>query len=114
MFTPPLEFLLFYYTFIIFTFILPFPQKSLILASLYLLSFAKYCPDILELPRWCSGKEIVCQCRRHRRCEFDAWVGKIPWRRKWQPTSVFLPGKSDGQRSLMGYSPRVYRRVRHD
>ena len=41
---------------------------------------------------------------RHR---FDAWVGKIPWRRKWQPTPVFLPGKSHGQRNLAGYSPYV-------
>ena len=39
------------------------------------------------------------------RCRFDPWVGKIPWRRAWQPTPVFLPGKSHGQRSLMGYSP---------
>ena len=37
--------------------------------------------------------------------EFDPWVGKIPWRKKWQTTSVFLPGKSHGQRSLVGYSP---------
>ena len=36
---------------------------------------------------------------------FDPWVGKIPWRRKWQPTPVFLPGESHGQRSLVGYSP---------
>ena len=35
----------------------------------------------------------------------DRWVGKIPWRRKWQPTPVFLPGESHGQRSLVGYSP---------
>jgi len=34
---------------------------------------------------------------------FDSWVGKIPWRRKWQPIPVFLPGESLGQRSLMGY-----------
>ena len=34
--------------------------------------------------------------------EFDSWVGKIPWRRKWQPTLVFLPGESHGQRSLVG------------
>ena len=34
---------------------------------------------------------------------FDPWVGKIPWRRKWQPTPVFLPGESHGQRSLVGY-----------
>ena len=38
---------------------------------------------------------------------FDTWVGKIPWRRKWQPTPVFLPGESHGQRSLVGYSPRI-------
>ena len=36
---------------------------------------------------------------------FDPWVGKIPWRRKWQSTPVLLPGKSHGQRSLVGYSP---------
>ena len=36
---------------------------------------------------------------------FDLWVGKIPWRRTWQPTPVFLPGESHGQRSLPGYSP---------
>ena len=42
------------------------------------------------------------QCRRP---EFCSWAGKIPWRRKWQPTPVFLPGKSQGQRSLAGYSP---------
>ena len=39
------------------------------------------------------------------RPEFDPWVGKIPWRRVWQPTPVFLPGESHGQRSLAGYSP---------
>ena len=37
---------------------------------------------------------------------FDPWVGKIPWGRKWQPTPVFLPGESHGQRSLAGYSPK--------
>ena len=53
--------------------------------------------------RWLSGKESACQCRRHR---FDPWIGKILGRRKWQPTPVFLPGESQGQRSLEGYSPR--------
>ena len=43
--------------------------------------------------------------RRHRRCRFDPRVRKILWRRKWQPTSVFLARKSDGQRSLVDYSP---------
>ena len=40
------------------------------------------------------------------RLGFDPWVGKIPWRRAWQPTPVFLPGESHGQRSLVGYSPQ--------
>ena len=39
------------------------------------------------------------------RPRFDPWVGKIPWRRKWQPTPVLLPGKSHGWRSMVGYSP---------
>ena len=39
------------------------------------------------------------------RLGFDPWVGKIPWRRGWQPTPGFLPGESHGQRSLVGYSP---------
>ena len=41
--------------------------------------------------------------------QFDPWVGKIPWKRKWQPTPVFLPGESQGQRSLAGYSPWGHR-----
>jgi len=45
----------------------------------------------LGLPRWLRSKESTCQCRR---CWFNCWIGKIPWRRKWQPTPVFLPGKS--------------------
>ena len=53
-----------------------------------------------------SGKESACQRRKHRRLGFNPQVGKIPWRRKWQPTPVFLPGKSHGQRSLVGYSPQ--------
>ena len=48
-----------------------------------------------------SGKESTCQCKR---CGFDHWIEKIPWRRKWQPTPAFLPGKSHGQRSLAGSS----------
>ena len=57
------------------------------------------------LPRWSSGKESICQCRRHKR----RWVWSLglkdPKRRKWQPTPVFLPGESHGQGSLAGYSP---------
>ena len=44
---------------------------------------------------------------------FDSLIGKIPWRREWQPNPVFLPGKSHGQRSLVGYSPWGFKRVRH-
>ena len=54
---------------------------------------------ICRLPRWLSGREFAYWCRRRRRRRFDLWIGKIPWRRKWQPFSVFLPGKSHGQRS---------------
>ena len=43
------------------------------------------------------------------RPQFDSWVSKIPWRRKWQPTAVFLPGESQGHRSLAGYSPWGYK-----
>ena len=43
-----------------------------------------------------SGKECSCQCRRYKRHGFDPWVEKMPWRRKWQPTPVFLPGKFYG------------------
>ena len=51
------------------------------------------------------AKESTCQGRSHKRCGFDPQVWKIPWRRKWQPFLVFLPGKSYGQRSLEDYSP---------
>ena len=66
------------------------------------------------LPRWLSDKESACQCKRRWRPEFDAWVRKIPWSRKWQPTPVFLLGESHGKRSLAGYSPWGHKRVRHD
>jgi len=49
-----------------------------------------------------GGSEVkVSACGRPG---FNPWVGKIPWRRKWQPTPVFLPGESHGQRNLVGYS----------
>ena len=53
-----------------------------------------------SLPRWLSGKEPACECRRPG---FDPWVRKIPWSRKWRPTPVFLLGESHGP-SLVGYS----------
>ena len=59
----------------------------------------------MGFPSGTSGRKPTCQCRRYKRPGFDPWVRKIPQRRKWQPTSVFLPGESLGQRSLVGYSP---------
>ena len=50
-----------------------------------------WCMDLVGLP---SGKEPACQCRRHERLRFHPWVGKIPWRRTYQPTLVFLTGES--------------------
>ena len=50
-----------------------------------------------------KSKESPCYCMRHRRCRFHPWVGKIPWRKKWPPTPVFLPGEPHGQGSLGGY-----------
>ena len=58
-----------------------------------------------SFPGGASGKEPVCQCRRHKKQGFDPWVGKTLWRRAWQPAAVFLPGESHGQRSLVGFSP---------
>ena len=55
-----------------------------------------------------------CQCREYKRCGFDPWVGKLPRKRKWQHTPVFLPGKSHGQRSQAGYSPLAHKRVGYD
>ena len=56
----------------------------------------------LAITWWLRWYSVGLQCGRTR---FDLWVGKIPWRRKWHPTPVFLPGKSHGWRSLAGYSP---------
>ena len=57
-------------------------------------------PQLQEgFPGGTSGKEPTCQCRRCKRHRFDPWVRKILWRKKWQPTPVFLCGKSHGQRS---------------
>ena len=57
------------------------------------------------LPRWLCCKEFSCQWRRNARHKFDPYARKIPWRRKWQPTPVLLPGNAHGERSLLGYSP---------
>ena len=66
-------------------------------------TYVTVCLPELGLPSWLSSKESTCQCRRPG---FNPQVRKIPWRRKWQPTPVFLPRKFHGRRSLMGYVPQ--------
>ena len=56
----------------------------------------------MDFPGGSDGKAPCLQCETPG---FDPWVGKILWRRKWQPTPVLLPGKSLGQRHMVGYSP---------
>ena len=70
-----------------------FPPDSVFIGYMFLRIF----PFLLGCP--------VCWCLVFYSSPYDPWAGKIPWRRKWQPTPVFLPGKSHGQRSLVGYSP---------
>ena len=65
--------------------------------------------DYICFPGSSSGKEPTCQCRRHKRHGFNPWIRKIPWRRKWQPPLVFLPGESLGQKILRGYSPQGHK-----
>ena len=72
-------------------------------SNVYILSFQS------GLPRSTSGKRTHLPMQRPKRHKFSPWVGKIPWSRKWQPTPVFFPGKSHGQRSLAGYSPWGYK-----
>ena len=64
---------------------------------------ARGCFTNYRAPWWLSGKESACSAGKPG---FDPWVRKIPWRRERQPTPVFLPGASHGQRSLAGYSPQ--------
>ena len=66
--------------------------------------FTQY--QVYGRPSWLRSKEFACQFRRCRRLGFEPQVGKIPWRRKWQPTTVLLPGDSQGQRGLEGHRPR--------
>ena len=80
-------------------------QQVLISYLVYTWSYG----HVWGLPGGTRGKELTCQCRR---CGFYPWVKKIPWRRKWQPIPVFLPGKFHRQRSLAGYNPWGHNRVR--
>ena len=89
--------------------------------SIYYQKF-QLCKSTIENEMYTIGRaslvaewqRIHLQCRRGKRYGFDPWVGKIPRGRKWQPTPVFLPGKSHRQRSLVGCSPWDCKRVRHN
>ena len=59
--------------------------------------FCEVYTDISGFLSGTSGKQPAYQCRGHKRCGFDPWVRKIPWRRAWQPTPVFLPGEPHGR-----------------
>ena len=65
-------------------------------------------------PGGTSGKEPTCQCRRHRRHRLDPRVRKIPWRRKWQPTTLFLPGEFPWTEEPGGLQSIALQRVGHD
>ena len=64
------------------------------------------------VPGATSGEEPTCQCRRRKRRGLDPWTRKVPWRRKWHPTPVFLSGEALGQKSLVGCSPWGHNRTR--
>ena len=78
------------------------------IAQKYTVDFPVVHPMVHSLPYNDSDKESTCQCRR---LKFKPQFREIPWSRKWQPTTVFWPGKAPGQRSLVGYSPWGCKRV---
>ena len=80
---------------------LPYPGLSSVQVYIYIF-ILQLNVDRQVFPGVSDGKEI---CWQWRRCGFDLWFGKIPWRRKQQSTPVFLPGEYHGQRRLVGYSP---------
>ena len=65
-------------------------------------------------PGGTRGKELACQCRRHKRYGFNPWAGKIPWRRAWQPTSVILVWRIPGTEEPGGLQSIGLQRVEHD
>ena len=99
----------------VYKYIVKFVTPQLALANVFFKKLKLRIPwqsrDQQGFPDNTSGTEPAWQCSRCRRCGFDPWVGKIPWRRAWQPTPVFLHGKSHGQRSLAGYSLWSHKRV---
>ena len=91
-----------------------FPASFSLLLRLRQVSLALFLsprPDV-GLLGWLSSEGSACQGRRHKRCRFDQWAGKIPWRRRWQLTPVFLPGKSYEWSSLVGSSSWGHKSIR--
>ena len=62
-------------------------------------------------PGGACAKEPGCQCRRYKRCSFNPWVKKFPWRKAWQPTPTFLPKESNGKKSLAGHGLQGYKEL---
>ena len=88
------------------------PLRMMFAVSLSYMAFIRlrYIPS-MGFPGGTSGKEPACQCRRCKRPGLGSWVRKISWRRALQPTLVFLPRESHGQRSLEGYSPEGHKEL---
>ena len=76
--------------------------------------FYTWYQQCMSFPGGTNSKEPACQCRRHKRCDFDPWVRKIPWRRARQLTPVSLPRASPGRRSLTKPQFMGSQRVGHD
>ena len=63
---------------------------------------------IYKLPKWRLGRTCL-PMHKTKRCGFHPWMGETPWRKAWQPTPVFLPGKSHGRRTLVGYGTQGHK-----
>ena len=68
---------------------LPYPKVIILLGIIVWFQFGHYCWQRSDFPGDSLVKLFACQCGRCRRCGFEPWVGKIPWRRKWQPSQYF-------------------------
>ena len=75
--------------------------------DMYIVNLGEIRASLIAFP----GGSVVKNLPANAEYEFDPWVRKIPWRRKWQPIPIFLPGESHGQKSLVGYSPWGHKRV---